>query len=136
MGKTIFNNHVSTGSLPAHEVLPKGRTPVLQGGVKGSYTKMFIFLTGKAPASGWGGFKLSALFLSLLLLISLTMSSVNADSGSIEDGIDMAKDMVIRHMDTMRQMFPEIDEKARQTEEELSSGIMPALRACSNCHME
>jgi len=37
-----------TGSLPAN--------PVLQGGVKGSYTKIFIFLTGKPRPSGRGGF--------------------------------------------------------------------------------
>jgi len=37
-----------TGSLPA--------SPVLQGGVKGSYTKIFIFLTGKPRPSGRGGF--------------------------------------------------------------------------------
>jgi hypothetical protein len=37
-----------TGLLPA--------SPVRKGGVKGSYTKMAIFLTGKARPGGRGGF--------------------------------------------------------------------------------
>ena len=35
-----------TGVLPAHEVLPQGRTPVRKGGVEGSYLKMANFLSG------------------------------------------------------------------------------------------
>ena len=38
----------SSGLLPA--------SPVRKGGVKGSYTKMAIFLTGKARPGGRGGF--------------------------------------------------------------------------------
>jgi hypothetical protein len=41
-----------TGSLPA--------TPVLQDGVKGSYMKMFIFLTGKPRPSGRRSFTFHA----------------------------------------------------------------------------
>jgi hypothetical protein len=37
-----------TGLLPA--------SPVRKGGVKGSYTKMAIFLTGKPRPGGRGGF--------------------------------------------------------------------------------
>ncbi|KPK16917.1 MAG: hypothetical protein AMK69_25980 [Nitrospira bacterium SG8_3] len=39
---------VLTGLLPA--------SPVRKGGVKGSYTKMAIFLTGKLRPGGRGGF--------------------------------------------------------------------------------
>jgi excisionase family DNA binding protein len=39
---------LSTGLLPA--------SPVRKGGVKGSYTKMAIFLTGKPRPGGRGGF--------------------------------------------------------------------------------
>ncbi len=39
-----------TGLLPA--------SPVRKGGVKGSYTKMAIFLTGKPRPGGRGGFTL------------------------------------------------------------------------------
>ena len=80
--------------------------------------------------------KLPALIISLLSLISLGIGPVNAGLGSEGQKLNTAKDMVIRHMDAMRQRFPEIDEKVRQTEEELSSGAMSPLRACSNCHIQ
>jgi hypothetical protein len=80
--------------------------------------------------------RLSTLLLSLLLLISLGIGTVSAGSRSKEDKTDPAKDMVIRHMDAMRQKFPEIDEQVRQTEEGLSTGAMSPRRACSNCHIQ
>lgn len=75
-------------------------------------------------------------FLFMLSLICLTVMPVTADAESSGNAIDMARDSVIRHMNIMRQKFPEIDEKVRQTEEELSSGAMSPLRACSNCHIQ
>jgi hypothetical protein len=42
-----------TGLLPA--------SPVRKGGIKGSYTKMAIFLTGKPRPGGRGGFTLGTL---------------------------------------------------------------------------
>jgi len=61
---------------------------------------------------------------------------VNAGSGSEGQNLNTAKDMVIRHMDGMRQKFPEIAEQVRQTEEGLNTGAMSPRSACSNCHIQ
>ena len=78
--------------------------------------------------------KLCVLFVSLLLFMSLTMSSMYADSGSSGDKIDMTMEMVRTHMETMRQKFPGIHEKVQQTEERLKAGVVSPKDACSNCH--
>jgi hypothetical protein len=48
MVDTFIEKLLLTGLLPA--------SPVRKGGVKGSYTKMAIFLTGKPRPGGRGGF--------------------------------------------------------------------------------
>lgn len=79
---------------------------------------------------------LFAFFPSLLLLISLTITPAGADSGSQGNRIDVAKDMIIRHMNIMGQESPEIKEKVRQVQEELSSGVVSPRETCSKCHVK
>jgi hypothetical protein len=52
-GERIVGVSSLTGSLPAHEVLPQGRTPVLQGGQASQFrleliSKMWIRVQGKS----------------------------------------------------------------------------------------
>ena len=83
--------------------------------------------------------KLSTFLSSLLLLVCLTMSPVYADSGSNADKIDKAINMIRTHMESIKQNNPAItgmDEKARQTEEQLRAGTISVKESCFNCHTE
>ena len=80
--------------------------------------------------------RLSAPLLSLLLLILLAVGSVSAGSPSKQSEMDRTTAMVIRHMNKMKQNFPEIEARAQQTETELTRGMMSPRKACSNCHVD
>ncbi len=73
------------------------------------------------------------LLVSLLLL--MTTSPVDADSGSNGDNIDPGKTMLLSHMELMRQGNPEIDGKVNQVQEKLNAGV-PVMECCSDCHVE
>lgn len=80
--------------------------------------------------------KLSTYLLSLLLLVSLTIGSVYADSASKSDKTDMTiKDEIRTHMEMTGLQNPEIDKKLRQLEEKLSTG-MSFKDSCTHCHIK
>jgi uncharacterized protein (DUF488 family) len=81
--------------------------------------------------------KLSTVLSSLILVLSLTVGSLYANSGSKPDQIDVAVDTVKRHVEKIKQSNPAIsgiDEKAKQTEEKLRAGTISLKESCFNCH--
>ena len=81
--------------------------------------------------------KLLALLFSLILALCLTVGPLYANSGSNPDQIDMAVNMLKRHMEKVKESNPGIsgvDEEARQTEERIRAGAMSLKESCSNCH--
>ena len=77
----------------------------------------------------------SALLLSLLLLVTLTLTPLYGTLRSEEGNVDTAEATLTKHMDIMIQQFPEMEGKKTQVQEQLANGKMPH-EACSHCHIK
>ena len=80
--------------------------------------------------------RLFIILVSLLMSVSLTVNPAYAVNGYSDRDETDPKARVTSHMEKMREKFPGIGEKARQTEEKLRGGIMSPKESCSNCHIK
>lgn len=73
--------------------------------------------------------RLSTFLRSLLVLVFLTSGLVYADSGWNGDNIDV----IVKHVEEVRDKDPQIDKKFKKLQEKLEAGIS-SMEACQYCH--
>ena len=78
--------------------------------------------------------KLLTYLVSLLLLTCLTIRPVFADSASVTGETDVTIDKIRIHMEMTGLKDTEIDEKLRQFEEKVGTG-MSFKDSCAHCHV-